>query len=56
MKFAPKIAGKVQGYTYETVKDYILHGLQKDLECGEDLATNLRNGEDTRITLEEPTR
>lgn len=56
MKFAPKIAGKVQGHTYETVKDHILHELQKDLEFRQDIATNLRNGEDTRIGMEEPER
>ena len=56
MKFIPKGTGKVQGYTYETVKEYILHELQKELEYGKDIATNLRKGEDTGITLEQPIR
>ena len=54
MKFALKISGKVQGYMYETVKYHILHKLQKDLEIGEDIATNLRKGKDTRIEMKEP--
>ena len=56
MLFVPKNAGKMQGHTYETVKEYLLNELQKDLEHGEDLATNLRKGEDTGISLDEPTR
>ena len=56
MKFVPKIAGKVQRYTYETVKDHILHKLQKDLEHGKDIATNLRSDADTGIDMKEPIR
>ena len=56
MLFMPKKVSKIQGCTCKTVKEYFLNELQKDLEHGEDLATNLRKGEDTRITLEEPTR
>ena len=46
MKFTPKIAGKSQGYTYETVKEHILQETQKTLVNGEDIASNLRKGED----------
>ena len=56
MLFVPKNAGKMQGHTYETIKEYILNELQKDLEHGEDLASNLRKGKDTGIEMKEPTR
>ena len=49
MKFVPKVAGKSQGYTYETVKEHILQELQKTLVSGKEIATNLRKGEDTRM-------
>ena len=54
MKFVPQVAGKSQGYTYETVKEHILQELQKELVSGEEIATNLRKGEDTGIDMPEP--
>ena len=56
MKFTPKIAGKSQGYTYETVKEHIPQETQKTLVNGEDIASNLRKGEDTGISDTKPVR
>ena len=56
MKSVPKIAGEVQGYTYETIKDHILHKLQKDLEHGKEIATNLRKGVNDGIDMTEQIR
>ena len=56
MKFAPKVTGKVQVCTHETVKNYSPWGLQKDSEHGKDTTTNLRNGVNAGISLEIPVR
>ena len=56
MKFMPKVAGKVQGHTCKTVEDYALRKLQKDLEWGEEKATNLRKVINTGINTKEPAR
>ena len=55
MKFTPKLAGVNQGYTYDAVKEHILQEIQKDLENGEDLADNLREGKDHGIKQSRPT-
>ena len=56
MKFTPKLAGVNQDYTYDTVKEHILQEIQKELENGEDMADNLREGKDNRIKQKRPTR
>ena len=55
-KFAPKVSGKVQRCMFETVKEHIPHKMQKDLEHGKHIATNLRKGIDTGISMEKPER
>ena len=44
MKFAPKVAGKSQGCTYDAVKEHILCETQEKLVNGQDIASNLREG------------
>ena len=56
MKFTPKLAGQYQGYTYDTVKEHILQEIQRNLENGEDLADNLREGTDHGIKRSKPNR
>ena len=55
MKFIPKVAGKSR-VTFETVKEYILNKLQRDLVHRKDILTNLRKGVDSLIGLSVPVR
>jgi hypothetical protein len=56
MEFTMHIAGKHQSVTYDTVVEYILQDIQKDLKNGSDMAVNLRNGTDTGIPILKPRR
>lgn len=56
MKFTPKVAGKSQGYTYDTVKEHILQEVQGNLVNSKDLTDNLRKGSDNGISDNKPIR
>ena len=56
MEFTAHIAGKHQSVTYDTVVEYILQDIQKDLKNGSDMAVNLRNGTYTGIPIPKPRR
>ena len=56
MKFTLKVAGKSQGYTYDTVKEHILQEIQEKLINGQELASNLREGVDKGISEQKLSR
>ena len=53
-EFTPHTAGRHQPVTYDTVKEYILQEIQKELQNGSDLSVNLRKGTDSRIPIKKP--
>ena len=56
MEFTPHTVGRHQTVTYDTVKEYILQEIQKELENGSDMSVNLRRGTDTGIPINKPKR
>ena len=43
LKFVPHYSGKQQMVTYDTVKDHVIHQIQKNLRYGIDMAKALRD-------------
>ena len=56
MEFTPHTAGRHQTVTYDTVKEYILQEIQKELQNGSNLSVNLRKGTDVGIPIMAPIR
>ena len=56
IKFAPQGQGKGQTATYATVKDAIIHYIQKTYKNGEDVVKSLKNGKLIDMKIEEPKR
>ena len=46
MQFTPYYAGKQQGATYDTVKDYIVQQIQKTYKYGNDIAVAIDEDKD----------
>jgi hypothetical protein len=56
MEFTPHTAGRHQLVTYDTVKEYILQEMQKDLRHGYDIVKCLREGINVGIPILKPIR
>jgi hypothetical protein len=52
----PHTAGRHQPVTYDTVKEYVLQEIQKELKNGSDLSVNLRKDTDSGIPIKKPIR